>query len=245
MSLGDVDEDVVMSKLAFLKNWKGKAVSFTEPTSYPTHEKVQIYLVHKPRSPQSVIYAGHLGMKYDYNGEYFKSTVMNFALGGNFNSRLNLNLREDKGYTYGIRSGFSGGHMTGTYRVSTSVRRSATDSAVREIMMEVENYVNKGITSEELAFTKSSLLNNDVMGFETPNQKVNFLSRITDFDLPRDYIMKQSELLKSMTAEDINKLAKEKIHPDKMVIVVVGNKYLVKKPLEALGYGKVKELTLD
>ena len=89
-----------------------------------------------------------------------------------------------------------------------------------------QNYRNKGITAEELAFTKESLLNNDVMGFETPFQKVGFLNRITDFDLPKDYTLKQSAMLKDMTVDQINALAKAKLDPNKMVIVVVGNKYL-------------------
>ena len=111
-----------------------------------------IYLIHKP-GPQSIITLAHKGLKYDVDGDYYKANVMNFALGGAFSSRLNLNLREDKGYTYGIRSGFDGNDTDGLFSISTSVRSEATDSALSEIYAEFENYAINGINMDELTFT--------------------------------------------------------------------------------------------
>jgi zinc protease len=234
-----------MPKLAFLENWKAKEVSIPAITGFPIAEPTQILLVHKDNASQSVIMAGHLSMPYDATGDNFKAKITNFSFGGSFNSRLNLNLREDKGYTYGIRAGFSGSKNPGMFYISASVRTNATDSALLEINKELINFVNKGVTDEDVAYTKSSMLNSDALKFETPMDKANFLSRIAEYNLPKDFTTQQNTILKNITKADIDKIAKDFMHPDKMVIVVVGNKYLIKKQLEGLGMGKVKEVTVD
>ena len=240
--VGPVDQSTIMPKLAFLKNWKGKEVKLPEIKSLPKYDGTQVFLIDREGAPQSEIRIGHQGHKFDYNGTYFKSTVMNYALGGAFNSRINLNLREDKGYTYGARSFFRGGHYPGPFVAAAGVRTSATDSAIVEFMSEINKYKADGITDEELSFTKSSLLQRNILNYESPFQKANFLSNIAEYDLPDNYIDEQQDILTSLTKADINKLAKEQLKPDEMVILVVGNSYVVKKKLEKLGYGKVKEL---
>ncbi|MCH8904766.1 MAG: insulinase family protein, partial [Bacteroidetes bacterium] len=186
--VGAVPESEVISALGFLKNWTVKPVKLPEVIEIPEKSSTKMYIVHKPFAPQSVMMIGHIGMPYDATGDYFKATVMNYVLGGSFNSRINLNLREDKGFTYGARSGFSGNKYPGTFTVSTSVRTSATDSALKEIMMELNNYVESGITEEELSYTKNSILNNDALNYETSFQKAGFLSQIIRYKLQRDYI---------------------------------------------------------
>lgn len=243
--VGELGEKEIMPKLEFLNKWKPKDVKLQEATNIPVIPQTQIYLSHKDDAAQSVIMAGNLGMTYDYAGDYFKCGIMNFPLGGAFNSRLNLNLREEKGFTYGIRSGFSGSKYPGTYTISASVKRSATDSSITEIMKEIANYKKNGITDEELAFTKNSILNSEALDYETPFQKAGFLSRIIRYDLPKDYTNTQTQIVKDITKSDVNSLAAKYLNPDKMVILVVGNKYLIKSKLEKLGYGKVKEIDLE
>ncbi len=184
-------------------------------------------------------------MPFDATGDYFKANVMNFALGGAFNSRLNLNLREEKGFTYGIRSGFQGTKYPGTYTIGASVRRTATDSSITEVMREIKEYKEKGLTDEEVAFTRNSILNSEALRYESPFQKAMFLSRIVQYDLPTDFTIKQAQILKDMTKEDMNALAKKYLNPDTMVILVVGNKYTLKDKLEKLGYGKIKDVDLE
>ena len=243
--VGDVKEADIMPKLAFLENWQAKNVTIPTISGYPVAEPTQILLIHKENAAQSVIMAGHMSMPFDATGDNFKAKITNFSFGGSFNSRLNLNLREDKGYTYGIRSGFSGTKNPGFFYINASVRTNATDSALREINKELLNFVNKGVTEEEVAYTKSSLLNSDALKFETPMDKASFLNRIVEYNLPKDFTTQQNTILKNITKADIDKAAKDFMHPDKMVIVVVGNKYLIKKPLENLGIGKVKEVTVE
>jgi zinc protease len=162
---------------------------------------------------------------------------MNYPFGGNFNSRLNLNLREEKGITYGIRSGFQGTYNPGTFTVGVGVRASATDTAIKEIMNEMVNYRAKGITEEELAYAKKSLTQSDALRYETIFDKAGFLNQIAYYNLPTDYIDQQNKTLQEITKQEIDALAKEMLAIEKMVIVVVGDKDKIKTNLDKLDFG--------
>jgi zinc protease len=228
-----------MPKLGFLKNWKKKNITFP-PLPIPpaaANNNKQIYLVDKYKAAQSEIRIGTVGQKYDWNGNYFKTNAMNFPLGGNFNSRLNLNLREDKGFTYGIRSmNYGYKDRVGAYQIATGVRTSATDSAMKEIMSEVKNYAENGITDDEMKFMKNSITQSDALRYETAFQKAGFLNRLIEYNLPKDYIKQQNDILNSLSKEELNRLAKEVLQSDKMTILVVGDKDKIKANLEKLGY---------
>jgi len=242
---GDISKEDALSKLSFLKEWKNTNVLVPAIPELKMPSKTVIYLVDKPYASQSTIYAGHPGPKFDYKGDYFKSGVMNYTLGGAFNSRLNLKLREDKGWTYGARSGFSGNKQYGVYRFSGEIKKEATDSAVQVLMEEVIKFSNTGITQEELDFTKSSITLSEALDYETPFDKLNFLNSIIENDLPKDYTMQQATMIKGMSVADINAVAKAQLKPDNMVIIVVGHAYKVRDGLNNLGYGKIKEITVD
>ncbi len=237
--VGDISEQEVLPKLEFLKNWKKKGITFPPimpPPLTPANNK-QVLLVDKYKAAQSEIRIGYLGQTYDWNGKYFKTNAANFTLGGNFNSRLNSNLREDKGFTYGINAinrGYK--ERPGMYVISTAVRTSSTDSSLREIMYEVNNYRDNGITDKELLSMKNSITQSDALRYETTFQKAGFLFRLIEYNLPRDYVKQQNATIKSLTKEEINAIAKEFLQPDKMVILVVGDKDKIKAPIEKLGY---------
>ena len=167
---------------------------------------------------------------------------MNFVLGGSFNSRLNLNLREDKGYTYGIRSGFDGNDTDGMFYLSTSVKSEATDSGLNEIYFELNNYLKNGIDEQELLFTQNSIINSDALRYETAFQKTRFLSRIQRYKLDKEYISKQKNILNQLNIDDIKSLANKYIDLENHVVVVVGNKYALKEKLEK--FGKIVELKI-
>lgn len=239
--VGDMTEEQIMPKLKFLNLWEGREQSINKNIPMIPIEGKTIYLVHKP-GPQSIITLAHEGLKYDPYGDYYKAGVMNFLLGGTFSSRLNLNLREDKGYTYGIRSRFDGNDTDGIFYISTSVRSEATDSALTEIYSEFEQYIAKGISKDELDFTKNSIANSDALRYETPYQKARFLGRIQRYGLQRDYISKQKEILNNLTTQDIKTLANKHLDNENHVVVVVGNKYALKDKLKK--FGKVVELKI-
>jgi zinc protease len=242
---GDISKADALSKLAFLKEWKNKNVVIPAMPDLKMPSETKIYLVDKPYASQSTVYAGHPGPKFDYNGDYFKAGVMNFTLGGAFNSRINLNLREDKGFTYGARSRFSGNKQYGVYRFSSEIKKESTDSAIRELMYEINNFADKGITQEELDFTKSSITLSEALDYETPFDKLNFLSSIAEYDLPKDYTKQQADMINKMTTDEVNELAKRMLKPKNMVIIVVGHAYKVRDGLNGLDYGKIVEMEVD
>lgn len=206
----------------------------------PARSKTKIYLINKDKAPQSEIRVGYVSLPYDATGEFYKASIMNYVLGGAFNSHINMNLREDKGWTYGARSFFTGGKTNGPWMVSTGVRADATAEAVQEIIKEIENYRKKGITKDELKFTKSSILEQEALKYETNSQKLVFLDRIVKYDLDKTYPQQQANILKRMKTKTIKGLAKEYLPLEEMVILVVGDAETLGPKLQALGYEVVK-----
>lgn len=243
--VGDVKEDEILSKLGFLNNLPNKKITIPSVAASPAIEKTKIYLVDVPKAAQTEFRVGYVtGMKYDATGEYFKSGLMNYALGGAFNSRLNLNLREDKGWTYGARSGFTSGKETGDFEFSSGIRGNATDSAMIEIIKELKGYSDNGITAEELQFMKSAIGQRDALRYETGFQKAGFIGNILENDLPADYVDQQSRIVSTITKADIDALAKKWIDANKMNILVVGDKAKILPTLQKLGY-EIVELDAD
>ena len=238
--VSDLDKDAVMNKLALFESWQGEAAATTPLKPFPETGKTTIYLVDKPGAAQSVIRIGKRALPYDAIGEYHRAYLANFALGGAFNSRINLNLREDKGYTYGARTYFSGFEDYGTFTASAGVRTDATAASLREFDMEIRRYAKDGIAADELAFTKNAIGQRDARAYETPAQKVAYLGRILTYDLSLDFVDRQAEILEDITAEEINALAARHLTMDAMVIVVVGDEKVIRADLEALGYPIVR-----
>lgn len=243
--VGDVSQNDIMDDLKFLNNWKKKKVKINKLPKPAKIDKTKIYLVDKQSAPQSEIRIGYMtNMKYDATGEYYKSYLMNYPLGGAFNSRINLNLREDKGYTYGARSFFSSDEDPGPFTASAGVRRNVTDSSVVEFMKEIKGYYKGGITKEELEFLKKSIGQRDARSYETPFQKASFLDRILTYDLDKDFVTKQKKIIDKIKKKEINALIKKHVNPEKMNILVVGDKASIEPGLKKIGY-EVVELDAD
>lgn len=252
--VGDITDKEILPKLEFMEKWVAKEVIIKPVMTVQLPEEPQIFVVNKDFAPQSVIMMGYTSLPFDATGDYFKNTVVNFAFGGAFNSRINLNLREDKGYTYGIRSYFSGNEYKGTYTVSTSVKRNSTAVSLKEIMKETKNYIDNGVTDEEINFTKSSLLNSEALNYETSFDKALFLNKIGRYKLSKDFTVQQSNILKNMTKEEFNQQIK-KAYKTNIAIVIVGDKDIIKGQLdkiantkdvnESMKVGKIKDFTFD
>lgn len=194
-----------------------------------------IYLVDKPGAAQSSVRLVQASIPYDALGDFYKSGLANFNLGGNFNSRINLNLREDKGFTYGASSGFGGGPELGSFRVSSEVNKDATAASLIEIINELENYAANGMTEEEYDYMRSAIGQRDALNYETPGNKLGLMGNILRYQLPLDYRTEQAELLQETDMETLNELSEKLIRPDEMAIVVVGDAAVIKPELEALG----------
>ena len=243
--VGDISQNEVMSKLAFLNRLPNKKINIPVPGEAPAITKSSIYLVDVPKAAQTEFRVAKVtGLKFDASGEYYRSLLMNYALGGSFNSRLNLNLREDKGWTYGARSGFSANKYTGLFQFSAGIRADATDSALVEIMKELTTYAATGITAEELAFTKSAIGQQDALKYETGNQKAGFIGRILTYDLPANFVATQNKILAAITKKEIDAVAHQWITTDKINILLVGDKAKILPGVQKLGY-EIIELDSD
>ncbi|GGH19090.1 M16 family metallopeptidase [Mucilaginibacter phyllosphaerae] len=243
--VGDVNQGTARGSLAFLNNWADKKVTIPTPAAGKTFDKTTLYLVDVPGAAQSEIRIGYLDkLNYDATGDYYKLGIANYILGGAFNSHINLNLREKKGWTYGARSGFNSGKYGGDFTASAGVLATATDSSVYEFIKEIKDYQKTGITPDELKFTQTSIGQSDARRYETNAQKAAFLSRIQEYNLKPTYVDEQNRILSTITPAELNKLSAKYLDTDKMVILVVGDKARILPGLQKLGY-PIVELDSD
>ena len=243
--VGNVTEAEILPKLSFLNKLPNKKIELPKPVANATSNKTTIYLVDVPKAAQTEFRVGKVvSMPYDLVGEYYKCDLMNYVLGANFNSRLNLNLREDKGWTYGARASFSGSKYSVDYTFSSGIRADATDSALTEVMKEINNYAANGITSDEINFMKSAIGQRDALQYETPGQKSGFVARLLEYNLEGDYVATQNKILTMMSKAEIDELAKKWLQTDKMNILLVGDKAKILPGLQKFGY-EIIELDSD
>ncbi len=236
IAVSDMPRDTLLKKLGVFESWQGPDVAEAALQPFPVSGETKIYLVDKPDAAQSEIRIGKRSLKYDATGEFYRAGLMNFVLGGAFNSRINLNLREDKGYSYGARSYFRGEVDYGSFTASAGIRTDATGDGIVQFENEIRAYAEDGITEEELGFTRRALGQRDARRYETPSQKLGFLSRILEFDLDDDFVDVQSRILAAIGEEELNALAAKHLSMDDMIIVVVGDKAVILPQLEELGY---------
>ena len=236
--VGDVKQAEILPRLAFLNKLPNKKIDLPKVAATPLPaDQAKIYLVDVPKAAQTEFRVGYnTGLKYDATGEFYKAGLMNFAIGGGFNGRLNLNLREDKGWTYGARSSFNGDEYGGDFVFSSGIRADATDSALSEVVKELKNYSENGITEEELEFMKNAIGQRDALRYETGFQKAGFIRNILDYDLPANYTEVEQKILKNMTKKDIDALAKKYIAVNKLNMLLVGDKEKILPGLQKLGY---------
>ena len=244
--VGDIKQQEVLSQLDFLNQLPNKKINLVKPSNLATHvDKTKVFLVDVPKGAQTEFRVGYAtGLKYDATGDYYKSFLANFPLGGGFNSRLNMNLREEKGWTYGASSRFIGDDNTGEFRFSSGIRADATDSALAEVMREMNDYVQNGPTDEELTFMKGAVGQSDALRYETGPQKAMFIRRILDYNLPGNYTELQTKILNGMSKSEMQAFAKKYLHPEKINILLVGDKARVLEGVKKLGY-EVVELDSD
>lgn len=237
--VANVGLDVLKPKLSFLEKWAPKEVKIPEMAPFPAKEATVIYIVDKPGATQSQVFFGTRTTPYDYNGDYFKLDIANYSLGGSFNSRININLREEKGFTYGAYSFNSADKYSGYWAVNSSIRAEATDSAVSEMYKEVKNYFDKGMTPAELQTTRNSINQSDALQYETSFAKAGFLAQILSYNLPANYAETQNQIVNTITVEELNGVVKKYLDPQQMVIVIVGDEGDIKAGLKKLGIAKV------
>jgi zinc protease len=243
--VGDIKQEEILPKLSFLNKLPNKKIVLPMPASGTGVDKTKVYLVDVPKAAQSEFRVGYAtGLKYDVLGDYYKATLANFSLGASPNGRLFLNLREDKGWTYGASSSFYGDKYSGTFEFRSGIRANVTDSALAELMKEVNNYLQNGPSNEEMAFMRNAIGQRDALRYETGPQKAGFISRILEYNLPANYVELQNKILQGMTPEQIKATAAKYISPEKLNILLVGDKARIIDGVKKLGY-EIVELDAD
>lgn len=234
--VGNVKADNVKEKLGFLADWAKGNTPELQKLAFTKGDGKTIYFVDKPGAAQSEIRIGWPSLYYDAVGPYYAANIMNYTLGGAFNSRINLNLREKNGWTYGARAGFRSSDYENLYAGSAGVKLEATDSAVSEFIREIAEFQKDGVREDEVAFTKSSIGQSEALKYETPGQKSGFLKLIMDNGYDKELSKKRQAVVSKMTKAEIDAMAKNLIHLDEMVVVVVGDKEKLMEKMKRLGY---------
>ncbi len=246
--VGDTDSKTLLPKLekAFAL-WKPGEIPKQSAPGAGSFDAPGIYIVDKPGAAQSVLSIGQIGVDRS-NPDYFSLLVMNSILGGQFSSRVNMNLREEKGYTYGARTAWSFRRGAGPFEASADVQTAVTKESVMEFLKEL--YGIRGgipVSQEELDYNKQSLIRRYPAGFETNGQIANQLSNLVVFGLPDSYFNNYIGSIQAVTLQDINRVANKYLNPEKMAILVVGDKNVIEPGLKEIPEwgGKIHYLDTD
>ena len=236
--VGDISEENLANSLASLNdNWAAKEVNIPEYKTPDAPEKPTVYFYDIPNAKQSVLQFGSPALAATDN-DFYAASVMNYILGGGgFASRLTQELREGKGYTYGIRSGFSGTKAKGAFTISSGVRSNVTLESAQAIKKILEEYPNT-FSDKDLETTKSFLIKSNARAFETSRAKLNMLSNMSDYGYESDYVKDRESIVNTMTKEQISELANKYINPNKMIWLVVGDAETQLERMKELGFGE-------
>lgn len=242
--VGNISEAKVKSTFKRLESkWKNRKVELPKVEPAKEIEKSKLYFVDVPNAKQSVIRVGKTAFAQN-DPNYYPIFVMNYELGGKFSSRINLILREEKGYTYGARTRLYGHLNFGNFFASTSVKSNTTLESVQIIKEELEKY-RDGISEEELASNKLSIIKSNALDFETLSKKLRMLQKVAYYNLPKDYVKVRENIVQEMTIEKHKELAQKFINTDKMIYLVVGDAKTQLEPLKELGLGEPILLNKD
>jgi zinc protease len=223
------------SGLAELKPSDMEPVRLPNP---PDRVATGITLVDKPGAAQSVISVGQLGVLRN-SPDYFRLLVMNTIFGGQFSSRLNMNLREDKGYTYGARSSFEWRQQPGPFVASASVQTAVTAPALAEFLKEFSDLAGgRPVTEKELEFAKASITRGFPGNFETSRDIAGRLEDLVEFGLPNDYFNTVVPKVSAVTGDDVMRVATKYIHPEYLNVIVVGDRSQIESKLRELPVGE-------
>lgn len=240
--VGDVTPDAIRPQLeAAFGAWQPGDVR-SKPVAPPRQVPARtIYLVDKPGAAQSVIRIGRIGAARDTE-DYYKLVVLNTVLGGSFNSRLNQNLREDKGYSYGAGSTFSFRPVPGPFLASAAVQTDVTAPALTEFMKELRGILET-IPDDELTRAKNYVALQFPRTFQTVEDIADHLAELVAYGLPDDYFNRYQERILAVTPAEVREAARRYLDPERVAIVVVGDRAIIEEPVRALGLGPVEVLS--
>jgi zinc protease len=232
---GDVSESEILSLLGDrFASWKNFPVDASNIPAPVAQKSRSVLLVEKPQAVQSALRVGHLGIARN-DKDYVACYVLNMLLGGYFNSRINMNLREKHGFTYGARSFFDARKQTGAFAVSTEVQTKVTARAVEEIINELTLIRKEPVSAEELSMVKNYVIGSFPLSIETPQQVAGRIATLALYGLAPDYYDKFRDAVASLTREDLLRTAQMYIHPDTVTISASGDAKGLENDMKAFG----------
>ena len=200
-----------------------------------TAAETTIYLVDKPGAAQSVIRAGHATVPRQHP-DYFGLTLLNYSFGGNFSARLNQNLRQDKGYSYGYHSSVSWFREPSYLVAGGSVQTAVTKESVQETLKEFQDiHRARPVTEEEIEGAKAGMLRSYPSNFERSSQIVGQIVQMVLHDLPNDYFRTVSDKMDAVPLDEVHRVGDQQVHPDQLKVLVVGDRQEIEPGLRELG----------
>ena len=236
--VGDITESEA-KKLAsdVFGSWKSEGAGAALPPEGVTAQS-RVIIVDKPGSPQTALLAGQVGVARS-NPDYEKLEVMNTVLGGMFSSRINMNLREDKGYSYGAFSFIGQNRGVGPVMAGAAVRSDVTGPSVEEVLKEVTKMRDTGVTDDELKMAKDSMIRSLPANFETTFSTAGTLAQIYMYDLPLDHYQTYPARVDAISRDEVASVSKKYLTPDRMLIVAVGDKKVIEPQIQKLSLGTI------
>ncbi|MDQ3556104.1 MAG: insulinase family protein [Gemmatimonadota bacterium] len=244
IAAGDLDSEAVRGLAdRVFGDWGGTAPDRPEPQIRAAAGEGRVFVVDRPGSVQTELRLGHVGVPRD-TPDFFPLLVMNAILGGTFSSRLNLNLRERHGYTYGVHSQWVMRRAPGFFSVSTAVQTDRAAAAAGEVLREIRRLQDEPVAAGELDDARSYLAGVFPLRAQTTDGVAGRLATLAAYDLPLDYFDSYRDRILAVTAEEVLRVARERLHPERLTIVAVGDARLLRSDLETLGHGPVVPFSL-
>lgn len=232
---GDVQAGAMIKKIeGAFQHWHSKEIPHYKYMLPEINTEQQIILTHQEGAAQSTIYAGHLGVERNHP-DFMALQVMNMILGGYFGSRLNMNIREQKGFTYSVHSGFNYKKEAGDFGITLKVRPEATLEAIYEIRSEVKRLQVQEVPEKELQSAKQFMIGSFHIHNETPEAIASRILAQHFYSLPKDYYQTYPDLVRQVSAKDVMRVAIDYLHPDKFIYSIASNSYNILPQLNKLG----------
>lgn len=221
--VGDVNANQIVEKIKeSFRKWQKREIQEQKFDAPPSRTERTITIVDRKGSTQANIVISNLAIKRNHP-DYFPVLVMNQILGAGASSRLFMNLRESKGYTYGAYSNFDMRYLAGSFEASAEVRTSVVGDAIKEFFYELNRIRNEKVSEQELQDAKNFLTGVFPIRLETQEGLTGFITQQQLFDFPTDYLQTYRDKVNAVTSEDVMRVAKQYILPDKVAIVIVGD----------------------
>lgn len=239
IAVGDVSPEQWTSLCrSYLGDWQRTGGNEETPTQVQARDEHKMFLVDRPATPQAEIRIGCVAIQRNHP-DYIAATMLNHILGGQFTSRLNSSLRERRGLTYGAWSAFSALRHSGSFTMGGAFHTAQADEAVRVALDEVRTISLEGVTGQELEFARQSMTGSFLRSFETPSQVCGRLQTICVYDLTAEYYRNYLQQLNSVTQDDITRIARQWLDPDRFAVVIVGDASILRGKLEQIRPGDV------